>query len=83
MTHLKIPMKEPDIDIMAEHSAILRQLGADIHSEGMRETPRRAAIRVPLGLEAPVRFPSFWKAVERWEGRDFQVGVKTAGKVGS
>jgi glucoamylase len=39
-------------------------------------------IQVPLGQEAPVLFTFFWKAVGRWEGRDFQVGVKTAGKVG-
>src|SRR5512135_262937 len=37
-------MKEPDINKIAEHySAILQEIGADIHSEGMRETPRRAA----------------------------------------
>src|SRR5512136_3058919 len=37
-------MKQPDIDKIAGHySAILQELGADLHSEGMRETPRRAA----------------------------------------
>ena len=37
-------MKEPDINKIAEHyAAILQEIGADIHSEGMRETPRRAA----------------------------------------
>ena len=37
-------MKQPDINKLAEHySAILEELGADIHSEGMRETPMRAA----------------------------------------
>ena len=41
-----------------------------------------ADIRVPLVQEAPFRFTFFWKAVGRWEGRDFQVGVKSAGKVG-
>ena len=35
-------MKEPDVHKMAEHyAAILKELGADIHSEGMRETPLR------------------------------------------
>lgn len=37
-------MKQPDINRLAEHySAILEELGADLHSEGMRETPLRAA----------------------------------------
>ena len=37
-------MKQPDIDRIAQHySAILTELGADLTSEGMRETPRRAA----------------------------------------
>jgi GTP cyclohydrolase IA len=37
-------MKQPDTDTLAEHfSAILRELGADLDSEGMRETPMRAA----------------------------------------
>jgi len=37
-------MKEPDIATIAEHySAILRELGADLQSEGLRETPLRAA----------------------------------------
>ena len=37
-------MKEPDINKMAEHyGAILQEIGADIQSEGMRETPLRAA----------------------------------------
>lgn len=37
-------MKEPDINKIAEHyAAILKEIGADIQSEGMLETPRRAA----------------------------------------
>src|SRR3954470_2158993 len=37
-------MNEPDIQKIADHySAILTEVGADIHSEGMRETPMRAA----------------------------------------
>ena len=37
-------MKEPDINKIAGHySAILQEIGADIQSEGMRETPLRAA----------------------------------------
>src|ERR1041385_4015477 len=37
-------MKEPDINKLAEHyAAILREVGADLHDEGMRETPMRAA----------------------------------------
>jgi GTP cyclohydrolase IA len=37
-------MKEPDIDKIAGHyAAILAELGADLNSEGMRETPQRAA----------------------------------------
>jgi GTP cyclohydrolase I len=37
-------MKQPDVNKLAEHySAILQEIGADIHSEGMRETPMRAA----------------------------------------
>ncbi len=37
-------MKQPDVNKIAEHySAILQELGADLSSEGMRETPRRAA----------------------------------------
>lgn len=37
-------MKEPDVAKIAEHYAgILRELGADVNSEGLRETPRRAA----------------------------------------
>jgi GTP cyclohydrolase IA len=37
-------MKQPDVNKLAEHySAILREIGADLHSEGMRETPMRAA----------------------------------------
>ena len=37
-------MKQPDVNKLAEHySVILLELGADLHSEGMRETPRRAA----------------------------------------
>lgn len=37
-------MNQPDINKIAEHySAILTEIGADIRSEGMRETPMRAA----------------------------------------
>lgn len=37
-------MKEPNINKMAEHyAAILQEIGADIQSEGLRETPMRAA----------------------------------------
>jgi len=37
-------MPEPDLNKIAEHYAgILRELGADLQSEGMRETPMRAA----------------------------------------
>jgi GTP cyclohydrolase I len=37
-------MKQPDVNKLAEHySAILQEIGADVHSEGMRETPMRAA----------------------------------------
>jgi GTP cyclohydrolase I len=37
-------MKEPEINKMAQHyAAILEEIGADIQSEGMRETPLRAA----------------------------------------
>jgi GTP cyclohydrolase I len=37
-------MREPNLDVIAEHyAAILREVGADIESEGMRETPMRAA----------------------------------------
>lgn len=37
-------MKQPDLNKIAEHySAILTEIGADLNSEGMRETPLRAA----------------------------------------
>jgi GTP cyclohydrolase IA len=37
-------MKEPNISTLAEHyAAILREVGADLNGEGMRETPMRAA----------------------------------------
>lgn len=37
-------MTGPDIDKLAGHySAILREVGADLDAEGLRETPRRAA----------------------------------------
>jgi GTP cyclohydrolase I len=37
-------MKQPDASKIAEHySAILQEIGADLQSEGMRDTPLRAA----------------------------------------
>src|SRR5688500_873541 len=37
-------IKQPDINKLAEHyTSILQELGADLRSEGMRETPLRAA----------------------------------------
>src|SRR5262245_55430152 len=37
-------MKQPDVQKIAGHySAILTEIGADIHSEGIKETPLRAA----------------------------------------
>ena len=37
-------MKQPDVTKLADHyAAILREIGADLHSEGIRETPTRAA----------------------------------------
>jgi GTP cyclohydrolase I len=37
-------MKQPDVNKLAEHyAAILREVGADVNGEGMRETPMRAA----------------------------------------
>jgi hypothetical protein len=37
-------MAQPDLDKIAEHySGILKELGADLDSEGMKETPLRAA----------------------------------------
>ena len=37
-------------------------------------------IPVAPGQTAPVRFTFFWTAAERWEGRDFQVGIDTGGR---
>jgi GTP cyclohydrolase I len=37
-------LKTPDVKKIAEHyAAIIREIGADLNSEGMRETPMRAA----------------------------------------
>jgi len=37
-------MKHPDVNKLAEHyAAILKEIGADLESEGMKETPVRAA----------------------------------------
>ena len=37
-------MKEPDVNKIAQHyTAILQEVGADLSSEGLRETPMRAA----------------------------------------
>jgi GTP cyclohydrolase IA len=37
-------MKEPDVNKLAEHyAAILAEIGGDLESEGLRDTPRRAA----------------------------------------
>jgi GTP cyclohydrolase I len=37
-------MKQPDVNKLAElYAAILQEIGADLRSEGMRETPMRAA----------------------------------------
>jgi len=37
-------MADPNVDKIAEHYAgILRELGADLNSEGLRDTPKRAA----------------------------------------
>ena len=36
-------------------------------------------IRVAPGQTAPVRFTFFWTTAERWEGRDFQVGIDRGG----
>jgi GTP cyclohydrolase I len=37
-------MKHPDVNKIAEHyAAILKEIGADLQSEGMKETPLRAA----------------------------------------
>jgi GTP cyclohydrolase I len=37
-------MADPNVDKIAEHYAgILRELGADLNAEGMRDTPKRAA----------------------------------------
>jgi GTP cyclohydrolase I len=37
-------IKQPDVNKLAEHyTAILQELGADLNSEGMRQTPLRAA----------------------------------------
>jgi len=37
-------MKQPDVNKLAEHySAILQEIGVDLNSEGLRETPMRAA----------------------------------------
>jgi len=37
-------MKHPDVNKIAEHyAAILKEIGADLESEGMKDTPQRAA----------------------------------------
>jgi GTP cyclohydrolase I len=37
-------MKDPNIEKIAEHyAAIITEIGGDLESEGMRETPMRAA----------------------------------------
>ena len=37
-------MKEPNVEKMAEHyAAIISEIGGDLKSEGMRDTPMRAA----------------------------------------
>jgi hypothetical protein len=41
-----------------------------------------ADIRVPAGQKAPVRFAFFWTTTGHWEGREFQVGIRAAGKTG-
>ena len=43
-------MARPDLDEIGEHySGILKKLGADLDSEGMKETSRRAA-KAPLEM---------------------------------
>ena len=42
-----------------------------------------AGIRVPPEQRAPVRFTFFWTAEARWEGREFQVGIRVPGKAAS
>ena len=38
-------MKHPDVNKIAEHyAAILKEIGADLESEGMKETPLRCSI---------------------------------------
>jgi glucoamylase len=37
-------------------------------------------IVVPEDQRVPVRFTFFWSEAERWEGRDFQVGVEEKGR---
>ena len=42
-------MKEPNLNKLAEHyAAILREVGADLQSDGMRETPMRAEALVEM-----------------------------------
>ena len=36
-------------------------------------------IQVKAAQKAPVRFTFFWKTENRWEGRDFQVGIENSG----
>lgn len=41
---MKTDQREPDLQKIADHyAAILTEIGADITSEGLRETPLRAA----------------------------------------
>jgi glucoamylase len=55
------------------------------HAEDTASTPigtghEYADIPVTPGRRAPIRFTFFWTAAGRWEGRDFQVDVREAGK---
>ena len=44
MNQPELKTREPNVAVIAEHyAAILKEVGADLSSPGLRETPRRAA----------------------------------------
>src|SRR5664280_228619 len=70
-------MAQPDLDKIAEHySGILKELGADLDSEGMKEKPRRAAKQLGFSdedirgfLAGPPFLPFGWMGcLDGWGG---------------
>ncbi len=79
---VRLVKREYTLSIQAPAPFLLRWSRDDWHTiEDTASSPTMLAIEyvdipIPRTQQAPIRFTFFWQVAQRWEGRDYAVGIE-------